>query len=42
MHKMRNQKFLTELENIKKNQTKVKNKITEMKKYTRKIQRQNK
>ena len=42
MHKMRNQKFLTELENIKKNQTKVKNKITEMIKYTRKIQRQNK
>lgn len=42
MHKMRNQKFLTELENIKKNQTKVKNKITEMKKYTRKIQQQNK
>ena len=38
MYKVRSYKFLAELENIKNNQTELKNTITEMKKYTRKNQ----
>ena len=38
MHRVRSLKFLTELENIKYNQTELKNTVNEMKKHTRRNQ----